>query len=421
MIDRLELKSRLGKAESEVVRVCRDLVRIPSENPPGDTTEAFAYVQGLLERWRFRFALLRPARGRQNLIATWDTGRPGRHLVLNGHLDVFPAGPRAAWERDPFSGTVQRGRLYGRGSTDMKAGVTASLFTLRMARDYERQLDGKVTLTLVCDEETFAEHGARYLLARHPECVGDALLNGEPGCRMSDKGFVWAEATFRTGGGHAAYAHLGESAIHRANQFINAVRGIERWPSPLPPRWSRQLRRIRDVMERRAGRGASEVARRYVVTVGMINGGVKVNMMAPECAVQVDCRIPVGGRVKKVVGALREAARTSGGRLRVINSTEPSASDLDHEIFTIVKRAADEVNGARPTVFCFGLGCTDARLWRYRGVPAVVYGPTAHHMGAPNEFLEVRELLGTAAVHSATALEFLRRPAYSGPNKGGAS
>ena len=84
-----QLIERVKQDESEIVGVCRDLVRIPSENPPGDTTKVFAYAQELLHRWSFPFRLLEPAPGRQNLIATWDSDRPGKHLVFNGHLDVL--------------------------------------------------------------------------------------------------------------------------------------------------------------------------------------------------------------------------------------------------------------------------------------------------------------------------------------------
>jgi succinyl-diaminopimelate desuccinylase len=401
---------RVKRDEAEIVGVCRDLVRIPSENPPGDTTDVFAHAQELLTRWKFPFTLVTPAPGRQNLFATWDTGRPGRHLALNGHLDVFPAGPRARWARDPYSGDVENGRLHGRGTTDMKAGVTASLFTLRYLRDQERGLAGKVTLSLVCDEETFGEHGARHLLARHPECLGDALLNGEPGTpeivRIGDKGLVWASATFRTPGGHSAYPHLSESAIHRAMRFLEAARAIERWKSPVPAPLARHYTAIQPVVDRVLGKGATAVARRHVVTPSVIHGGLKVNMIAPECTAEVDVRIPAGGRVRPVVAALRKAARAAGGELTVVNTAEPSLNDRDADIFRIVRRNVERFARRRP-VFGVGLGCTDARLWRYEGVPAVVYGPVPHNMGRANEYVAIADLLGTTLVHAVSAAEFL--------------
>ena len=410
-----ELVQQARKDESTIVGVCRDLVRIPSENPPGDTTEVFGYVRGLLEKWGFSFTLHEPAPGRQNLIATWDTGRPGKHLVLNGHLDVFPAGPRALWDREPFSGDVERGRLYGRGVTDMKAGCTASLFTLAYVRQFEKHLDGKLTLTLVCDEENFAEHGARALVARYPEVLqADALLNGEPGTpdiiRIGDKGLVWSEVTFRTPGGHGAFPHVSESAITRAMRFLGAIKAIERWKSPLPAVMARHLTRIQPVTDRGLGKGATAVARRYVVHFGTIRGGIKVNMIAPECTAEIDVRIPIGGRVAPVAAALKKAARAHGGQLRIVNTVEPNWTRWDEPIARSVKGAVEGFGGPK-TVFGVGIGSNDARLWRYAGVPAVIYGPTPNNMGRANEYVEVRELLRTTTVHAVAALEFLAHPA----------
>jgi succinyl-diaminopimelate desuccinylase len=401
--------------EAAIVGVCRDLVRIPSENPPGDTTEVFGYVRTLLDKWGLPVTLHEPAPGRQNLIAAWDTGRPGKHLVLNGHLDVFPAGPRALWDRDPFSGDVEGGRLHGRGVTDMKAGCTALLFTLAYVRQFEASLGGKVTLTLVCDEENFAEHGARALVLRYPEVLqADALLNGEPGTpdiiRIGDKGLVWAEVTFRTPGGHGAFPHVSESAITRAMRFLEAIKPIERWKSPVPAPLARHVTRIQKVTDRGLGKGATAVARRYVVHFGTIRGGIKVNMIASECTAEVDVRIPMGGRVAPVVAALKKAARQCGGRLTVVNTIEPNWTSSDASIARIVKGVVEGLGGPA-TVFGFGIGCNDARLWRYAGVPAVIYGPTPHNMGRANEYVEVRELLRATTVHAVTALRFLARPA----------
>ena len=409
-----QVMERVKREESEIVAVCRELVRIPSENPPGDTTKVFGYAQELLHRWKIPFRLIEPAPGRQNLIATWDSGRPGKHLAFNGHLDVFPAGPRDRWTHDPYGGAVERGRLYGRGTTDMKGGVTASLFALRALRDRESDLAGRATLSLVCDEENFAEHGARHLVANHPEVLGDALINGEPSSpsimRIGDKGLVWAEAVFRTTGGHAAYAHVSDNAIHRAMQFLQEVKAIEKWKSPLPAALARHLTSVERIMDRAIGKGATAVARRYVVSLGMIEGGVKVNMIAPECRVEIDTRIPIGGKVKPVIALLQKAAKKFGGELTVVNSTEPSVSSWDHPIFKIGKRVLERVAGQK-TVFAVGLGCNDARLWRYAGVPGLIYGPTPHGMGTGDEYVEIADLLRVTMVHTATAMEYLARPA----------
>ena len=162
-------------------------------------------------------------------------------------------------------------------------------------------------------------------------------------------------------------------------------------------------------MDRAVGKGATAVARRYVTNLGLIEGGIKVNMIAPECRVEVDTRIPIGGRVAPVVAALKKMARECGGELTVVNTAEPSVTGWDHPIYQIGKRVLERVAGQK-TIFAVGLGCNDARLWRYEGVPGLIYGPTPHGMGTVDEYVEIADLLRVTMVHGATALEYLARP-----------
>jgi succinyl-diaminopimelate desuccinylase len=401
-----DVLDRVRRAEDEIAAVCRDLIRIPSENPPGDVTDIARYVEDVLKRWKCDVRRIEPAPGRVNLVATWDSGRPGKHLVFNGHLDTFPAGPLDLWQHDPFAGDVEEGRLYGRGAIDMKGGVTASLFAFRFLPEFGEGLGGKASLTLVCDEETFAEYGARHVLDHYPECYGDALLNGEPGARIADKGLVWAEARFQTRGGHAAYANVHENAIDRAIEFLRRLKVLETRPSPMPREVQDYLAGIVAEMDAGLGEGAVDVARRFVVTAGLLKGGTKVNMAAAEALLQVDVRIPAGGQVANALAEIEAAAVATGGNVTIINSTEPSITDWRDPFARTVAEAARAITGSEPR-FALGLGCTDARLWRYRGVPAIVYGPTPHSMGGTDEYIELPDLYRATAVQALAALEFL--------------
>src|SRR5687767_11432843 len=124
---RAALEERLRREHDAIVELCAGLVRIPSENPPGDTRRVADYVVDYLERQGLPYEVVAPQPSWPNVVATVEGSEPGRHLVLTGHLDVFPAGNPALWTMDPFSGAVRDGKLFGRGVTDMKAGDTASL------------------------------------------------------------------------------------------------------------------------------------------------------------------------------------------------------------------------------------------------------------------------------------------------------
>jgi succinyl-diaminopimelate desuccinylase len=121
-----EILNRIDGRQDEWLKLLGDLVRRPSENPPGDTRPAADCVVDYLRRRGHPAEVIEPSPGMVNVVAVAERG-PGRSVILNGHLDTFPVGDRSGWERDPFSGEVVDGKVFGRGVADMKAGTAASL------------------------------------------------------------------------------------------------------------------------------------------------------------------------------------------------------------------------------------------------------------------------------------------------------
>ena len=105
----------LDARADEMLQFCAHLVQQPSPNPPGDTRPVAAAVQELLDRHGVSMATVAAREEKPNLVATIEGDGPGPHLVLNGHMDVYPAGDEALWTRPPLSGEVADGRLHGRG------------------------------------------------------------------------------------------------------------------------------------------------------------------------------------------------------------------------------------------------------------------------------------------------------------------
>ena len=143
-----------------VSRICSDLVRIKSENPPGRTDEVIEYIRDFLAGIGIRSAVCGNGQGMENLVA-----HPGgARLMLCGHVDVVPA-LADGWTRPPFSGTIEDGHVWGRGSTDMKGGAPRSCPPAKPSRTTMMRFPA--TLAFVCDEETGGENGIRYLLANN--------------------------------------------------------------------------------------------------------------------------------------------------------------------------------------------------------------------------------------------------------------
>ena len=166
-----KLLERIESDHDVLLEFLQGFIRCPSPNPPGDTRMAAAHIRKLLDHHGVANRVIAPQRTMPNIVATIEGGKPGRHLALNGHIDVFPVGDGSGWSQDPWGGAIVDGRIYGRGACDMKCGTTASIFTFLYLHELREELHGRLTLSAVSDEETFGPWGARYLFESHPgEC-----------------------------------------------------------------------------------------------------------------------------------------------------------------------------------------------------------------------------------------------------------
>jgi succinyl-diaminopimelate desuccinylase len=293
----------------------------------------------------------------------------------------------------------------------MKCGTTASIFTYVYMNRIREQLKGRLTLTCVSDEETFGPWGARYLMEHHPEVHGDTLLNGEPCAheiRFGEKGVLWLDFTVSTPGAHGAYQHQSPSATKIAARLIldldEAMEGLEYMPSADV---AAALEPERETIERSYGEGAFEVLQRATVNFGTIHGGLKVNMIPGEVQIEADFRLPVGMEKETVLAAVdMVVSRYSEVSYQEANYTAPSHCDPDGEMVGILKRNIKKIRGHEAKTL-ISMGGTDARLWRYRGIPAYVYGPYPRGMGSANEHVEVEEFIDVVKVHVLSAYDYL--------------
>jgi succinyl-diaminopimelate desuccinylase len=113
--------------KKELVELTKQLVQIPTENPPGNEKQAVLFLKPILSRTGFKVKILLSPKGRWNIVAERKWGKGGRRLIFNGHLDVVPAGNPFQWKYPPFQGKLKMGRIYGRGTSDMKGGIASFL------------------------------------------------------------------------------------------------------------------------------------------------------------------------------------------------------------------------------------------------------------------------------------------------------
>lgn len=415
---RKQLLDWIESDRDRLIKFLQDFTRIDTSNPPGDTTVGAGFLRRFLEEQGLPCRVVAPQETMPNIISSFACGGPGRHLVLNGHIDVFPAGDLSLWSRDPWCGDVIDGRVFGRGTIDMKCGTTASVFTYVYLHRLRAKLKGKLTLTLVSDEETKGRWGTGYLLENcADEVTGDCVLNGEPSSpqtvRFGEKSMLWLIFRVKTPGGHGAYTHRSPSATRIAARLIRDLERLESIEPKAPEKVARLLNRpeTRAAIDRGLGKGAADIVQRLTLNIGVIRGGVKVNMLPGECLIEADVRLPVGlekddamAEVKAILEGYPEVSLEipPGG---TINATW---SDPDHEMVRILQDNVEARLGFRPPAI-ISLGGTDCRFWRLKGVPAYVYGPTPEGMGKPDESVSIDEFFHVLTAHTLSAHDYLTR------------
>jgi succinyl-diaminopimelate desuccinylase len=404
------LLERIESDKATLIDFLRGFIRCKSPNPPGNTTEVAAYVRGFLDRHGLAYRVIAPNELMPNIVATFDAAVPGRHLALNGHMDVFPV-DSTGWTVDPWGGDLVDGKIYGRGACDMKCGTTAALFTFLYLHELRHSLKGTLTLSAVSDEETFGPWGTRYLVEHHPEILGDCCLSGEPSSRhtvrFGEKGPLWLRFHVRTPGAHGAYTHASRSAVAIASGVIAELQRLEEIEPPHISNLSAALEQAAAELDAAYGKGAAQIIQRVTVNPGLIQGGLKVNMVAAECTFEVDIRLPNG---LDEVPILREVDRIVGAQPEVsyekILYNPPSWCPPDTEMAGYVRANAKTVGNIDP-VPVISLGGTDARLWRYADIPAIVYGPAPTGMGSFDEHVTVDDLMHVVRCHVLSAYDYL--------------
>ncbi|MGD0803988.1 MAG: ArgE/DapE family deacylase [Candidatus Bathyarchaeia archaeon] len=417
----LSVKRRLQESVDEdkgkLIDLLSRLIRIPSDNPPGSTVEIAHFIKDYLEGWGFEPRLYEPNKGNVNVVASWGEGSP--HLILNGHLDQFPAEVGEKWSVPPYSGEVKNGFVWGRGSGDMKGGLSSLIHCF--CATSKQGLPGKLTLTCTSDEETGGRWGALWLLDNVPGITGDSVLSGEPSggtVRIGEKGMIAFTVKTRGKPAHGSFAgYAGENAIMKMGRLLPEIEALRNITASLTPEekvLTEELMKGYTAQFGHEAEGLAGVLTHVTVNIGIIRGGVKANIVPAECEVEVDMRVPIGVSPSQLKATLTERLRGIDLSASVDYSRHPSTilgatySPPNSIITNVTRDNAKLVTGIEPFL-SFTSGGTDCRFWRERGVPAVAYGPKVYAMGAADERVPVEDLASTAKVHMGMIVDFLTK------------
>ncbi|MES1199992.1 MAG: acetylornithine deacetylase/succinyl-diaminopimelate desuccinylase family protein [Pseudomonadota bacterium] len=416
------LAARLDDRADEIVALTRDLIRIPTVNPPGENYDAIiAFLGERLKRRGFALDIVR-AEGapgdsdrypRLNLVARWESGRAGPCVHFNSHIDVVE--PGHGWSLDPFEGVIRDGRVYGRGACDMKGGLAASVVAVESLIDSGLPLAGAIEISATADEESGGYGGVAYLAERGyfssprvDHVIIPEPLNVDRVC-IGHRGVWWAEIETKGRIAHGSMPFLGDSAIRHMGAVLAAMEQ-ELYPAlarretemPVVPEGARQS--TLNFNSLHAGQSEPE------------DGALPSPVVADSARLVLDRRFLIEESLDDVKSEVRAVierlARDRPGfryRLRDLFEVAPVMTSRDAPVAAATANAVRRVLGRRAQFVC-SPGTYDQkhidRIGKLKN--CIAYGPgildLAHQ---PDEYVVIDDLVSSAKVMALAAASLL--------------
>jgi succinyl-diaminopimelate desuccinylase len=374
------------------VHLLTECVRLPTVNPPGNEKVAADWLAGQLEGRGFSPRVDDLGGNRANIMTVLRGTGEKPALVFNGHLDVVPVGD-TPWTHDPFGGVRENGRLYGRGTSDMKSGLMAMVIAADALKQAGVRLKGDLILSGVADEETGALGAKSWVQAGGLQGVG-AIVIGEPTnleVYIAEKGAFWLEITTY---GKTAHGSMPDLGINAVMHMTTALHALTRLSLPFQPH---------------------PLFDKPTMNVGTIAGGHKTNVVPDRCTVTIDLRTLPGMRhddvlqeIRRTLDGLREAIPHFSYETRIIAERAAVASD-PHAPIVETALSMLEARGRRETPKATPGFATDASVFQpASGAPFLIFGPGIPQLAhQPNEYVEIDTYLKSIELFCELAVRYL--------------
>lgn len=377
--------------KEEKIKALQDIVRIKSVNDKEE--EVAKYIQKLFKDHGIESELVEYAPGRSNLVAILEGSQAGKTLAISGHMDVVSAGDESEWTYPPFSGEIVDGKLYGRGSTDMKGGTIGLAIAMIELKESGQDFKGKIKYMATVGEE-IGTVGAKFLTQKGYADDLDGLLIGEPsGPSMivsTHKGSMSYKVTSVGKSSHSSMPEEGINAINQLNLFITKANA--------------RMQEITDKYE-------NEKTGRTTHAITIIQGGTQINSIPEKAVLEGNIRSIAEYPNDKIEADLHqiidEINQEIEGHLSIewtqnnFPVDKDDQSDLVKAIQSVVGSDVP-VSGIGPTTdgaqFIFGKSDFDF----------AIYGPgepTLPHQ--VNEFIKVEEYLDFIDIYQKVYLAYL--------------
>ena len=374
-----------------LTQTLRDMVGIDSVNPSlvegaAGETEIADYLEEWMKALGLETKRYDVEPGRPNVVGVLRGAGGGKTLLLNGHTDTVGVDYMTI---DPFDPVVEDGRLYGRGSFDMKGGLAASMAALKTIVDEGTTLKGDVILATVCDEE-YASIGTERLMR---DTTADAAIVGEStsgNIQVAHKGFAWVDVVTHGVAAHGSLHRVGVDAIAKMGHVLTGLEAMGQ--------------HLEETVHPLVGPGS--------VHASIIEGGSELSTYPASCRLQLERRLIPGEEREDVetemtslIKSLKEGDPKFNADYNITFYRGPMEIPPDEEICRVLKEGSEKLLGKTPR-YVGGTGWMDTQIMHSLGIPAVAHGNTGYGAHAKEEWVDLQSVYETALVHWYAIKEF---------------
>ena len=415
--------SKIDSHRKELAEVCSQLIQRPSAHPEGRTVECVAYIKGYFDELGIPNEVHKRNDEKPNIVSRIE-GTGETRIMWVGHLDVVPEGKPENWTHPPYSGKItEDGNIWGRGASDMKGACAAAMVAARVLSE-AGEVPNNVDFWFTADEEVGGGDGAHWL-AQERIFEGDVCIIGDgspgtpdfPAIDLGCKGGAGTRLMASGKTAHGSRPFLGDNAIDKLLRVVPHVRKIADYRLDVPEELESVIAStIEYMMEEDLTEEQKDALRRLFhhpsVTLNILNGGVKTNVVPDYAEAYFDIRLTPGSNPVKVRGRISELVEEAGvpgvtTEFRRPSKTAGYYESPDTPFAGQLSETVERVTGNRP-IFKILTGGTDAvRIKSFIDIPCLGFGAAIEGQAhAPDERNSLELLAMSSKAYAAFPLMY---------------
>jgi len=375
------------------IALLKNLIKINSINPPGNELEVAKVIDSYARDAGLHTVIKPLTKNRSNIIVRLNGKDPSRApLIFSGHLDTVPIGDNT-WNADPFSGEIIDGKLYGRGTSDMKGGVAALIEAMKVLNSHSDKPDADIIFVGTAGEEVDC-FGASEIIKDDTLKNAAAMIIAEPSngkVFCAHKGALWLQITVYGKTAHGSMPEQGTNAIIHMHELLD------------------KLRRYKFTYTQ-----DHNLLGKPTLNIGTITGGIQTNVVPDRCTVTLDIRtIPetshqdIINDIEGILAMMNDENQDFNAEIEVKNNL-PALENVNNNEFV---QLAMDVNYDLYGVKKEDIGAnyyTDASIYSSAlNIPIIIYGPgneaVAHQ---PDEYIEIESFLNSISYYVELARRY---------------